>query len=70
MHILKLTQKNTLQIASLMNNGVSIGELMDMVLSDMDSKKTRYFIWVDTRWMFVEEDKLKDLLAGAMSFVG
>lgn len=70
MHILQLTQANTLQIAKLMDNGVSLGELVDMIMTDKESKIQRYFIYVDKKWMFVEESKLKDLLAGAMSFVG
>ncbi len=69
MHILPLTRSNALQIATLMNNGVSFGELMDMVMSDNDTKTKRLFICVDKKWAFVKEEKLKDLLAGVINFL-
>ena len=69
MHILPLTLKNALQIATLMNNGVSFGEIMDMAVSANKSNTKRLFIYVDKKWMFVDEDKLKSLLAGVINFL-
>ena len=69
MHILPLTLKNALQIATLMNNGVSFGEIMDMAVSANQSNTNRLFIYVDKKWMFVDEDKLKSLLAGVINFL-
>lgn len=62
MHILMLATENIDLIAHLMNNGVWLEELNDMIEEDLRNAMPRYFIKTRDEWMFIREVELEHIM--------